>query len=218
MLGVAALSLFLNVLDFICAIKRSVRQKTKRKLIVEKIYEEEQCFHSGRGATRVIDPNASLAQQDQETEAGPTGSFRKRRASKGSCAGLVLASGQEPACLERASLSHSPSCNTNGNNVYSVTQEEALERNGSEVALCPAEPMGTPRSIRVSKHNRLKPPPPPRRDFGSSSRLAAGPFGEISTATSICTRRMGQYTLVELASGTELQTSEDGQEKRSEWV
>ncbi|KAJ4925551.1 hypothetical protein JOQ06_018277 [Pogonophryne albipinna] len=218
MLGVAALSLFLNVLDFICAIKRSVRQKIKRKMIVEKIYEEEQCFPSGSGATRVIDPNASLAQQDQETEAGPTGSFRKRGGSKGSCAGGVLALGQEPACLERASFSHYPGCNTNGNNGYFVTQEEALERNGSEVALCPPEPLGTPRSIRVSKRNRLKPPPPPRRDFGSSSREAARPFGDVSTATAICTRRMGQYTLVELASGTELQTNDDGQEKRSEWV
>uniref|UniRef100_UPI0037E7DB28 gap junction delta-4 protein n=1 Tax=Semicossyphus pulcher TaxID=241346 RepID=UPI0037E7DB28 len=178
MLGVAALSLFLNVLDFICAIKRSVRQKSKRKMLVEKMYEEEQCFLSAGGASRGTEPN-SLAQQDVEVDAGP------------------------------------PSCNTNGNNGYSVTQDEAQERNGSEVALCPPEPMGTPRSIRVSKRSRLKPPPPPRRDLGSSPGGSAGPTGEVSITT--CTRRVGQYTLVELSSGPELQ-SDDGQEKRSEWV
>lgn len=217
MLGVAALSLFLNVLDFICAIKRSVRQK--RKVLVEKIYEEEHSFLTAReGASRGIDPNAPMAQQDLEVEAGPPGSFRKRRGSKGSCAGGVLALSQEPACLENPPLPHSPGCNTNGNNGYSVTQEDALERNGSEVALCPPEPMGTPRSIRVSKRSRLKPPPPPRRDLGSSPGGSAGPIGDVSTTTAICTRRVGQYTLVELSSEAELQTNDDGQEKRSEWV
>ncbi|XP_070841636.1 gap junction delta-4 protein [Chaetodon trifascialis] len=221
MLGVAALSLFLNVLDFICAIKRSVMQKSKRKVMVEKIYEEEHCFLSAAGASRAAGPNASLAQQDIEVEAGQTGSFRKRRGSKGSCGGAVLALGQDPACLERSSLPSSPvppGCNTNGNNGYSVSQEEAPERNGSEVALCPPEPMGTPRSIRVSKRSRLKPPPPPRRDLGSFSGGSAGPIGEVSTATAICTRRVGQYTLVELGRNAELQTNDDGQEKRAEWV
>ncbi len=217
MLGVAALSIFLNVLDFICAIKRSVIQKSKKKMMVEKIYEEEQCFLSARGASGGMDPNASLAQQD--LEAGQTGSFRKRRGSKGSCGGGVLASGKEPPCLERSTLPRSPgppSGNTNGNNGYSVSQEDALERNGSEVALCPPEPMGTPRSIRVSKRSRLKPPPPPRRDPGSSPGVSAGPIGDVSTA--ICTRMVGQYTLVDLGSDAEPQTNDDGQEKRSEWV
>lgn len=217
MLGVAALSLFLNVLDLICAIKRSVKQKIKRKR-----YEEEQGFLSGRRASRGIGSNASAARQDVEAEAGHTGSFRKRRGSKGSCGGAVLALGQEPpSCLERSSLPRSPGppgCNTNGNNGYSVSQEEAPERNGSEVALCPPEPMGTPRSIRVSKRSRLKPPPPPRRDLGSSPGEPAGPFGDASTGAAICTRKVGQYTLVELVSGAELQTNDDGQEKRSEWV
>uniref|UniRef100_A0A8C3ATU5 Gap junction protein n=1 Tax=Cyclopterus lumpus TaxID=8103 RepID=A0A8C3ATU5_CYCLU len=153
MLGGAALSLFLNVLDFICAIKRSVRHKSKM-MVVEKICEEEQCFLSGRGASIGIEPNDSPAKQGQEAEAGHTGSFRKRRGSKGSCGGLAL--GQEPPCLERSSLPRSPrnqGYNTNGNN-GSVSQEDALERNGSEVALCPPEPPGTPRSIRVSKRGR----------------------------------------------------------------
>ncbi|XP_037612193.1 gap junction delta-4 protein [Sebastes umbrosus] len=210
MLGAAALSLFLNVLDFFCAIKRSVMQKSKRKMMVEKIYAEEQGFLSGRGASRGIEPNASPAQQDLEAEGGRAGSFRKRRGSKGSFAGGVLALVPEPPSLERSSLPRSPGGNTNGNNVYSVSQEEAPERNGSEVALCPPEPMGTPRSIRVSKRGRLKPPPPPRRDLGTSHGEPAGPFGDV------CTRRVGQYTLVELGSGAE--TNDDGQEKRSEWV
>lgn len=220
MLGVAALSLFLNVLDFICAIKRSVRQKSKRKMIVEKIYEEEQCFLSAGGASRVIDPNASLTQQDLEEEAAQTGSFRKRRGSKGSYGGGTLVLGQEAPCLERSSLPSSPGplgCNTNGNNGSSASQEEALERDGSELALCPPEPLGTPRSIRVSKRSRLKPPPPPRRDLGLLPGVSAGPIGDVSTATAVCTRRVGQYTLVELASGAELQTNDEGQEKR-EWV
>ncbi|XP_077953121.1 gap junction delta-4 protein [Gasterosteus aculeatus] len=201
MLGAAALSLFLNVLDFFCAIKRSVKQKSKSRMtVVEKIYEEEQCFLS--------------AKQEQEG-AGLPGSFRKRRGSKGSSAGLAL--GQETPGMERSSLPHSPGhpgCNTNGNNGYSVSQEEALERNGSEVALCPPEAMRTPRSIRVSKRSRHKPPPPPRRDLGAPPREPAVPFGDVSTA--ICTRRVGQYTLVELGSGAEPQTNDE--EMRSEWV
>ncbi|KAM9337432.1 gap junction delta-4 protein [Symphorus nematophorus] len=211
MLGVAALSLFLNVLDFICAIKRSVVHKSKRKMMVEKIYEEEQCFLSAGGAPRALDPSPSLAQQDLEVEASQRGSFRKRQGSKGSCGGGVLTLGQDPPSLSCSP--GPPGGNTNGNNGYSVSQEEPPERNGSEVALCPPEPMGTPRAIRVNKRSRLKPPPPPRRDLGSSQ---AGPIGEVSTATAICTRRVGQYTLVEL--GSNAQTNDDGQEKRSEWV
>ncbi|XP_014864207.1 PREDICTED: gap junction delta-4 protein, partial [Poecilia mexicana] len=44
MLAVAALSLFLNFLDFIWAVKRSLKHNTKRKMMVEKIFEEERCF------------------------------------------------------------------------------------------------------------------------------------------------------------------------------
>ncbi|KAF0028306.1 hypothetical protein F2P81_019393 [Scophthalmus maximus] len=69
MLGVAALSLFLNVLDFICAIKRSVRQKSKKKMSLEKLYEEEQGFLSCGGASKGKDKHASLALQDLEGEA-----------------------------------------------------------------------------------------------------------------------------------------------------
>ncbi|XP_069554018.1 gap junction delta-4 protein [Brachyistius frenatus] len=219
MLGVAALSLFLNVLDFICAIKCSVTQKSKRKMMVEKIFEEEQCFLLAGGASRRTDPNTSLTQPDLEAQSGKTGSFRNRRGSRGSCRGGTLESGQGPPSMERCSLPRSPGpsgCNTNGNNGYSVSQEESLERDGSEVALCPLEPTGTPRAIRVSKRSRLKPPPPPRRALGSSSEGPEAPIGNVSTATALCTRRVGQCALVELGSGAELQTNDD--EKRSEWV
>ncbi|KAM3593574.1 uncharacterized protein V6R79_015934 [Siganus canaliculatus] len=217
MLGVAALSLFLNVLDFICTIKRSVVQKSKRKMLVEKIYEEEQCFLSAAGASRAIQANPSMAQQDLEMESGPGGGFRKRHGSKGSCVG----GGQDQPYVEKSPLSCPPGPqgrNTNGNNGYSVPQEEGPERNGSEVALCPPEAAGTPRSIRVSKRSRLKPPPPPRRTLGSAPGGSSEAIEEVSTATAICTRRVGQYTLVEVGGNTELQTSDDGQEKRSEWV
>lgn len=217
MLGVAALSLFLNVLDFICAIKRSVRQKSKKKMSLEKLYEEEQGFLSCGGASKGKDKHASLALQDLEGEAGQSGGFRKRRGSGGG----MLALSQDPSCLEHSSLPLAPGppgCNTNGNNGYSVCPEEALERNGSEAALCPPEPMGTPRSIRVSKRNRLKPPPPPRRDLGLPPAASAGTTGEVSTAAATSIRRVGQYTLVELGSGAELQANDDGQDKRSEWV
>lgn len=223
MLGVAALSLFLNVLDFICAIKRSVTQKSKRKMMVEKIYEEEHCFLStAGGAPRELEPSSPPAQQAPEVKAGQPGSFRKRQGSKGSCGGGVLALGQVPPYQEPSSSPPcspgSPGCNTNGNNGHSVSQEEAPERNGSELALCPPDPLGTPRSIRVSKRSRLKPPPPPRRDLGSSHGGSAGLTGEVSTSTTICTRRVGQYTLVELDGNADLNTNDDGKEKRSEWV
>lgn len=215
MLGVAILSLFLNVLDFISSIKRSVTRKGKKKMMVEKIYEEEQCFLSTGVASRPTDPKNSLLKQDLEVEAPQAGSFRKRHNSKGSCGGVLLPVGQDPSPHDHSSsFPRSPGpqgCNTNGNNGYSVPLEDVPENNGSDVSLCPPESMGTPRSIRVSKRGRLKPPPPPRRDLGLPP---AGPTGDISA---ICTRRVGQFTLVEL-SNAELQTNKDGQDKRSEWV
>uniref|UniRef100_A0A7N5ZXL2 Gap junction protein n=1 Tax=Anabas testudineus TaxID=64144 RepID=A0A7N5ZXL2_ANATE len=102
MLATAALSLFLNFLDFICTVKRSVRQKSERKMIVENIYEEEQCFLSAGRACKGINPTTLLAQQDLEGEACPSATFRKRRASNGSCVG------QAPPCLESLSLPRTP--------------------------------------------------------------------------------------------------------------
>lgn len=203
MLGVAALSLFLNVLDFIWIIKCALMKKSKRTMMIEKIYD-------AGGASRATDPNTCMAQQNLKAEAG---SFRKRRSSKSSCGGGILPLREGRSCQEHSSsLPRSPEtqgCNINGNNGYSVSEEHVPEQNGSEVALCPPEPIGTPRSIRVSKRSRLKPPPPPRRDLESS------PTGDISA---ICTRRVGQYTLVELSGKAELQANDDGPDKRSEWV
>uniref|UniRef100_A0A3Q3ADZ6 Gap junction protein n=1 Tax=Kryptolebias marmoratus TaxID=37003 RepID=A0A3Q3ADZ6_KRYMA len=211
MLAMATLSLLLNVVDLICAIKHSVRQKTSRKMMMEKMFEEERCFLSAEVALTGTDSNAAPAQQDLEAQSGKTGSFRKRHGSRVSCGEGKLCSGQEESTLKQCShpCSLEPPCCNNKNNDDS--QEDILERNGSEVALCPQEQEGTPRSIRINKRSRLKPPPPPRREIGLSSGESGAQVGNISTATAVCTRRVGQCMLVELGN-------EGGQEKRSEWV
>ncbi|XP_061569764.1 gap junction delta-4 protein [Cololabis saira] len=186
MLGMSALCLFLNILDFICAAKRSVKQKSRRKMMVERMFSEEQCFLSA-GACRAADPDSSLPPPDPEVQAGKTGSFRKRCSSAGH-----------------------PDCNAARADGCSLSPEEPLERNGSEVALCPREATPTPRSIRVNKRCRLKPPPPPRRDQAPPSGRPADLAGDDATA--VCIKRVGHYTLVELNK------DEDGPEKRSEWV
>ncbi|XP_029005374.2 gap junction delta-4 protein [Betta splendens] len=189
MLAVAALSLVLNLLDFICIVKCSLRQKRKRKVMVENIYEEEQC-------SLTADKSASLAQQDLERLSV---TFRKRQGSGGSC------SGREALCLEISSLPHSsgPSVhNSNGNNGYYVAQVGAQERNGSEVAA--SEQLGTPRSFCVNKRSLLKPPPPPRRG------TEPGPIRGITTVTTI--RRNSH------CEATDLQTFDDEQDKKSHWV
>ncbi|XP_077364955.1 gap junction delta-4 protein [Festucalex cinctus] len=196
MLGVTALSLFLNALDCICAIKRSVRQKSKRKLM-ERVSEDE------HDLLRTPDPNSSLACQALETEAGQRRSFRKRQGSRGSC----------KIIRDARSVPH-PSqplgCNTNGNNGYSPGR---LETEADEQPFCPSEPAGTSKAICVNKRSRLKPPPPPRRDLGLHPAVSPRPKKDEPTTT----RRIGQFTLVELGSGAELSNNE-GQEKRSEWV
>ncbi|KAF7213618.1 gap junction delta-4 protein [Nothobranchius furzeri] len=206
----AALSLSLDAADFACAIKRSVRQKARRKMMMETLFEEEQCFLSSSTGT-------ALLQRDLKAQSGKTGNFRKRRGS--SCGRGQLHSGEHAATQECCSpCSSGPPCCNDGNNDYFMSQEEVLERNGSEVALCPQDPIGTQRSIRVNKRSRVKPPPPPRRDLGAPSGEPAAPCGDVPTAaTAVCTRRLGQYTLVELGGAAEL-GNESGQEKRSEWV
>ncbi|XP_072534796.1 gap junction delta-4 protein [Salminus brasiliensis] len=210
MLGASALSLLLNIIDLICAVKRSVRQKSKKRMLVKKMYEEERYFVSGNGGTSCGGPGPQ--------DLLGSGSFRKR---------ISKSSAEDGASLQMDGESHPPTpCggtplginlgkpgSLNGNSGYAVPQDAGLEREGSEVALCPAEPLGTPRSIRVSKRSRLKPPPPPRRDRPAS----AGPL-DLTEATAVCTRRVGQYTL-EMNTGSHLLSSGgDGQEKKSEWV
>ncbi|RVE58987.1 hypothetical protein OJAV_G00200030 [Oryzias javanicus] len=192
MLGVAALCLLLNFLDFVFAVKRSVKQKSRRKMVLEEVFEEERRFLSAVAASRGAE--AAPRNPEQQSEQ----SFKSRRIGKG------------PSGVRATHRDH---CTHPDHEVDSVFQEDALERNGSEVALCPKEPSGTPRSIRVSK--RGKPPPPPRRDLGVCGATAA-PVREASAAVS--TRTLSQYRLVELGSTAELQNHEEGQEKKSEWV
>lgn len=192
MLGVASLCLLLNFLDFVFAVKRSVKQKSRRKMVLEEVFEEERCFLSAVATSR--GPEAALPNPDQQSGQ----SFKSRRIGKGPSGGRAT---------------HRDHCTHPDHEIDSVFQEDALERNGSEVALCPKEPSGTPRSIRVSK--RGKPPPPPRRDLGVCGATAA-PVREASAAVS--TRTLSQYRLVELGSTAELQNHEEGQEKKSEWV
>lgn len=220
MLGLAALSLLLNILDFISTIRRSVMKRSKRKAMVKRrSHDEDQCLLSAGGPTNAKDSNIPDAQRGLAAEAGKTESFRKRQGSKSSRGGDAPTSGQNSPSLKGSTFplgsARPQGCNTNGNNGYSAPQEEPPGVNGSEVVLCPPEPLGTPRSIRVNKRCGLKPPPPPRRDFLTSGTAPGGPTGDLST---ICTRRVGQYTLVELTSSAQLRANDDGQEKRSEWV
>lgn len=197
MLAAAALSILLNLLDFICIVKCSLKRR-ERRMTVENIYEEEQCFLSVRDDCKGADTSASLAQQNLEPLSV---SFRRRQGSNGPC------SGQEPPCLEISSPGPSV-CNSNGNNGCSVAQAEAQR---SEEAH--PEPLGTPRSFCVNKRSHLKPPPPPRRDTGLLP--FPGPVRGLSTAAAI--RRASHCTL---GSGTDLhlQACNDEQEKRSQWV
>lgn len=205
MLGAAALSLLLNVCDLICAAKRSVRQKSKRKMLLEKMYAEEQYYLSGN-ESQALDTSISPPQV-------ASGGFRKRGtrdSSADEAASILLDDDPPPA----SALGGMPGSNNNDDSgSYQPNQEEGMARGGSEVALCPNEPLGTPRSIRVSKRGRLKPPPPPRRD-----KAAVQGAIDVSGGTSVCARRMGQYTLVEMTTSDMPTCGGDGQEKRSEWV
>ncbi|XP_061778352.1 gap junction delta-4 protein [Nerophis ophidion] len=198
MLGVAALSLFLNILDFICAIKRHVRRKQRTKMI-EDVFEDE---HGDLNSSQALE-----VQTDQR------GSFRKRHVSRGSSRGIE--SSQNATSVPRPL--EPLGCNTNRNDGYSASQEESPEKEGSEVALCPLEPTGTPKAICVNKRSRLKPPPPPRRDLAYRPELLPRAVQADPMGTAACTRRIGQYTLVELGVGSDL-SNQDGQEKRSAWV
>ncbi|TRY58478.1 hypothetical protein DNTS_004897 [Danionella cerebrum] len=196
MLGAAALCLLLNLCDLICAIKRSVRQKSKRKMLVEKMYAEEQYYVSGKDAIQ------------RHEELGP-GAFRKRgtRNSSGDEAASVLLENEPLGGKPTISLMPGSSNNEDGCSLQ-PNHEDGMVREGSEVALCPSEPLGTPRSIRVSKRSRLKPPPPPRKDKLSP------PGADSPGGTAVCSRRVGQYTLVQMTTGEELPScGGDGNEK-----
>lgn len=216
MLGATALSLLFNILDVICAIKRSVRHKYKRKMLLRNLYEEQQFYLSPGGSQGAIDANVSTVEEMVASVA--TGSFRKRglsRSSRDDGASVHLS--EDPPCGRGTPLVPmlAPGNANSGNNGYPTpTQEECPERADSDAALCPPDQMGTPRPIRVSKRSRLKPPPPPRRDKppGTSS------VDVVTAATAVCTRRVGHYTLVEMSGPDISSNTNDNQEKKSEWV
>uniref|UniRef100_A0AAY4DI26 Gap junction protein n=1 Tax=Denticeps clupeoides TaxID=299321 RepID=A0AAY4DI26_9TELE len=202
MQGVAALSLLLNILDMICTVKLSVRRKSIQKTLVQKLYEEEQFYLSHSGSQGAIDTALPTAQELI------SGCYQKPGLkSSGDEGALVHFEGSKKNCNGGTPQSSTGPDSSKGNDRNDKHQEEGPEREGSEVALCPPESPGTPRSIRVSKRGRLKPPPPPRRDNIS-----------VNAASEVCTRRVGQYTLVEM-SNTDVDSSRSsGQDKRSEWV
>ncbi|XP_076826940.1 gap junction delta-4 protein [Brachyhypopomus gauderio] len=210
MLGTAAVSVLLSVLDLVCAIKRLVRQerKRKRKMQVEKMYEEARYFVSGNAA---VDP------EDTVPQGLLSGSFRKRAGKACACDNASLQSGchmppPDDGAPPDISSGLPGSGDGDGGGGFPAVPDEGAEREGSEVPLCPPEPPPTPRPIWVSKRGRLKPPPPPRRD-------RMGSAGVLDLSGAVCTRRVGQYTLVEVGSGSEAPSSGgEGLEKRSEWV
>ncbi|XP_026885513.2 gap junction delta-4 protein [Electrophorus electricus] len=189
MLGASGICFLLSVLDLACAITRLLRQERKRKMRVKKMYEEARYFASN---------------PDGAAPCGPLpGSFRKRAGKQPlpSCEGTPLGAGLDL-----------PVCDADGGGGFQVVQDEGVECEGSEVPLCPPEPLPTPRTIRVSKLGRLKPLPPPRRDRAPGT-------GTMDLSGAVYTRRVGQYSLVEMGSRSEAASSAgDGLEKRSEWV
>ncbi|XP_066540137.1 gap junction delta-4 protein [Hoplias malabaricus] len=219
MLGTAAMSLLLNILELICAIKRSVRRKCKKKMLLDKMYDEEKYFVAGNGGINSSNPVVQ--------ELLSSGSFRKRmnKTCEEDGASLQLDTDiHSPSAHEGiplginlgipGSMNGIPGLNGNKTNGYNLPQDEGMEQEGSEVPLCPAETLGTPRPILVSKRSRFKPPPPPRVD-----KLASSGTQDITEATAVCSRRVGQYTLVEMTTGSDLKSSTgDVREKKSEWV
>ncbi|KAM9488622.1 gap junction delta-4 protein [Clarias gariepinus] len=213
MLGLATLSIFLNMLDLICAIKQSARHRSKKKMIVEKMYEEGRYFLADSGTTGVDfgDPeHQSLL---------VNGSFRKRmsKACVHDDTSLHSEGKSHPAIPHEGTpvginLGIPSAMSGNGANCYPVTQDEVTEREGSAVALCPSEPIGTPRSIRVNKRSRHKPLPPPRKDKPPSEGLL-----DNSGAVTTCEIMPGQYMLRNRLSSDSDLMSTCG-DNRSAWV
>ncbi|KAJ3611125.1 hypothetical protein NHX12_021141 [Muraenolepis orangiensis] len=218
MLAAAALSLGLNTLDVVWAVRRSVRQSGRRRrrrmvMMAEKLYEEERyylgCSDGGR-EENTIDA-VSLA-----GGASRPGSFRKRGASKppsvcGSGVGDRSSSPGTPVTLTPGAP-HGPP-NANGGHGGNGEVRAEGSPHSSHTALC-LEPPATPRSIRVNKRGRLKPPPPPRRDH--TSPPPPPPLvgvGGVPKATAVGHRKGGLCAQAGLAGG-----HDDGQTERSEWV
>lgn len=184
-------------------------------MMVEKMYEEQRYFFGESGATGVefVDP------EHQSLLANA--SFRKRisKACVDNEASLHLEGKRHPGVTcggtpVGINLGVPSSISGTGAGCYPVAQDEVTERDGSEVALCPSEPVGTPRSIRVNKRSRLKPMPPPRRDKPPCEGLL-----DSSGAVAACERMSEQYMLGDVSTDSDLiSTAGDGYENRSEWV
>ncbi|KPP74168.1 gap junction delta-4 protein-like [Scleropages formosus] len=177
-LGLSAFSVLFDLADLACAARRwADRVRGRRRTLVEKIYEEERYDLSagGQGADTGVPVALDLGATTTAAAHGRTSST-----------GETGEADPLPAPF-----------------VPPQAREDAPEREGSEVALCPASLPGSPRQLWVCKRGRLRPPPPPRRD---------------SSATAVCTTRAGQYTLVEKTAPDLQANSADVQDKRSEWV
>ncbi|TSK16030.1 Gap junction delta-4 protein [Bagarius yarrelli] len=214
MLGLAALSLLLSLFDLICAIKQLARHKSKKKM-VENMYEEERYFlESGANSVAFGDPEHQAFLVN--------GSFRKRidkACVNDDNSSVHLDSKCHPGVPHGGvpvgiNLLVPSTISGNGPGCYPVAGDEAAEREGSEVALCPPEPLGTPRSIRVNKRSRLKPIPPPRVDKPTIEGLL-----DNSRPVTACEMIPGQYRLEDTSTDSDMvSTGGDGYEKRSEWV
>ncbi|CAL8312130.1 unnamed protein product [Merluccius merluccius] len=222
MLGAGALSLALNALDVVCAVKRSVRQsgRRRRRRMAEKLYDEERYYLVGGGGGGTSDDAISLVHPEAGgVGASRPGSFRKRGASKASsvCGSTAAAAAMDHCSAPCAPVALTPGGGGGGGGPHGLNTNNGNNGYGSDAALCPpSEPPATPRSIRVNKRGRLKPPPPPRRDPRASSPPSLGSFGDIAkaTTTTVGNRRGGPCAQVELGGGHD----DDGQAERSEWV
>ncbi|XP_062848113.1 gap junction delta-4 protein [Trichomycterus rosablanca] len=217
MIGLAALSLLLNIFDLICAIKQSISQKSN-KIMMEKMYEEERYFFPDSRAR-----GAHFGNPESQAFL-VNGSFQKRISKAGlDDNASVHLEGTNHLQLPAPHVETSAGINlgvngplplNGGPGGYLMSHEEATEHEGSEVALCPPEPLGTPRSIRVNKRSRLKPLPPPRKDIPSRTGSL-----EIAGSVSGSPRKKHQYKLPEMSAECDpLSSGGDGCEKRSAWV
>lgn len=217
MIGLAALGLLLNVFDLVCAIKQSTSQKSNNNLM-EKMYDEERYFFPDSTARGVDFGNP-------ESQAFMVnGRFQKRISKTGldDNASVHLKGTnhlQLPGPHVETSLGINLGVNgtlplNGGPDGYLLSHDEATEHEGSEAALCPPEPIGTPRSIRVNKRSRHKPLPPPRRDVSSRKGSL-----EIAGSVSGSPKRTHQYKLPAMSSEcVQLTSGGDKCEKKSAWV
>ncbi|MBN3285959.1 CXD4 protein, partial [Polyodon spathula] len=206
MFGVSAFSLLLNIADLICVIKRSMRQSRKNKLLMERMYEEEQYY--------LTPPNRNVDSQLEMTE-GYTApnALNKRRGSdlSADCAASIQLDEGVKNLPEHSEVLSSHVANANHNNACTQAQEEPLEPEGSKTAICLTESKLAPGMPgRYSRHGRLRPQPSRLRENVQA--------GEADSTSTVHTRRTGRYTLVEMSSSGGQSSCSEVREKRSEWV